>query len=177
MNLSRYPLIFGIMELKLTYAVSSDLPYIVEVYNSTVPGGEVTADTEPITVGEWTPWFNRHNLTDRPIHLLHAGGKTCGWMSFSTYKDRPAYDITVEVSIYLEEGHRKKGLGRRFLSMGLDDIGKHGILNVIGLIFTENKPSMRLFEDLGFEAWGVLPRVCVMEGIEKDVSILGKRLC
>jgi len=164
------------MDLRLITAIEEDLTYIVSIYNSVIPGGEVTADTVPVSKEDWLPWFRKHNKPSRPVFLLIENDTVCGWMSFSTFKDRPAYDITVEVSIYLDGKYRGRGLGKRFLSIGLDEISKHGVLNVIGLIFSENIPSMQLFEKLGFESWGTLPKVCVMKGREKSVSILGKRL-
>ena len=164
------------MSLSLEYAQITDLPYIVEVYNSIVAGGEVTADLKPVTQADWTPWFEKHNQKDRPVWLLQADGLTVGWMSFKDYHSRPAYKITAEVSLYLHENHRMQGLGEKFLLMGLEYIKKQGVKNVIGLVFSSNKPSTRLFAKTGFEVWGLLPDVCVIRGIQKDVLILGRQL-
>jgi phosphinothricin acetyltransferase len=46
----------------------------------------------------------------------------------------------------------------------------------MGLIFGHNTPSLKLFERFGFVRWGLLPRVTVLDGIERDVVILGRRL-
>jgi phosphinothricin acetyltransferase len=162
--------------LSLERAAADDLDYIVEVYNSIIPGGEVTADVEPVKPRDWMPWFVNHQKASRPVWILQVDGRRCGWMSFSDYYGRPAYDITAEVSIYLHEDYRGRGLGPDFLRKGLDYIKEHGVRNVLAFIFTANEPSMRLFEDLGFEEWGRLPGACLINGTEKDVSILGIRI-
>lgn len=164
------------MDLQLIPAREGDLPFITEVYNSIVPGGEVTADTAPVRPEDWLPWFRMRNSERYPVFLLSAAGQRCGWMGFSPFKGRPAYDISPEVSIYLHESWRGRGLGRRFLEMGLDEAARRGAKNALAVIFSENLASMRLFTGSGFEEWGRLPAVCSMNGREKDVSILGRRL-
>ena len=59
---------------------------------------------------------------------------------------------------------------RRFAAPAL------GIATVLGFIFAHNGPSIRLFETQGFSRWGLLPRVCEMDGVERDVAILGRRV-
>jgi L-amino acid N-acyltransferase YncA len=50
-----------------------------------------------------------------------------------------------------------------------------GITAMVGLIFAHNQPSLRLFERLGFEKWGLLPGVAQLDGVERDLTILGWR--
>ncbi|MEZ5008075.1 MAG: N-acetyltransferase family protein [Chitinophagales bacterium] len=164
------------MSLELKIASLENLPFIVEVYNSIIPGGQITADLNPVSVADWTPWFKQHNTEIRPVWLLMFEGKACGWMSFSDYKSRSAYDITAEISIYLDEHSRGKGLGGKFIRLGLSEIRKRGLKNVMAVIYAANRPSITLFESIGFEKWGLLPKVCEVKGEEKDVIILGLRL-
>ena len=42
--------------------------------------------------------------------------------------------------------------------------------------FQNNEPSLRLFEKLGFQRWGFLPRVAVLDGVERDLIIVGLRV-
>jgi phosphinothricin acetyltransferase len=149
------------MALQMRTATEDDLGFIVDVYNSIIPGGEVTADTEPVTTAAW---------------ILEKDGTPCGWMSFSDYYGRPAYAITAEVSIYLAEPWRRQGLGGKFLAMGLEYIRDHGVKSVLAFVFDSNLSSVRLFEQAGFSRWGLLPGACLINGTEKDVGILGIRL-
>lgn len=165
-----------VMKLHLLPAGEADLPYIVEVYNSVVPSGIVTADAHPVTEESRRTWLREHHHPERPVWILTADREPCGWMSFSDYYDRPAYDITAEVSIYLEERFRGRSLGKRFLRLGLDRMKATSLRNVVAFVFTVNTVSMRLFESAGFSNWGLMPATCLLHGTELDVAILGLRL-
>jgi len=52
-----------------------------------------------------------------------------------------------------------------------------GINTFIGFSFSHNEPSLKLFYGYGFESWGHLPKVDIFNGIERDLTILGKRVC
>jgi len=50
------------------------------------------------------------------------------------------------------------------------------VANVLGFVFAHNMPSVTLFEAHGFHRWGLLPKVCEIDGVERDVLILGRRI-
>jgi phosphinothricin acetyltransferase len=157
-------------------ASEADLPAIVEVYNATIPGRMVTADTEPVTVESRIPWFRAHNARTRPLWIVEDDGTLCAWMSFNSFYGRPAYNPTVEVSIYVAETHRRRGLGRGLLQLAITRAPNCDVKTLLGFIWAHNEPSLRLFEAQGFERWGNLPRVAVLDGVERDVIILGRRV-
>jgi phosphinothricin acetyltransferase len=164
------------MAYQFRNALITDLPYIVEVYNSIIPLGNVTADLFPVTVADWTPWFQQHQSPLRPIYILQKDGLDCGWMSFSDYKARTAYNITAEISIYLAEEYRGKGWAYHFIEIGLNKLKEKGLKNVMAVIYADNIASIALFKKLHFTQWGLLPAVCNVKGVLKDVVILGKSL-
>lgn len=154
-----------------------DLPKIVDIYNSTIPSRMVTADTEPVSVESRMLWFHEHNTETRPLWIVEDSQyNTLGWVSFSSFYGRPAYKGTVEVSIYMDESCRGKGLGKQVLGYCIDNAGKFGVKTLLGFIFLHNEPSLKLFSHFGFEAWGTLPDVAVLDGVERTLIILGKRL-
>lgn len=164
------------MNIEFTYAVLSDLPKIVETYNSTVASRMVTADLEPVTVISKLQWFNAHNHKKRPLWLVNCDGEYAGWMSFNSFYGRPAYDGTVEVSIYLEEKFRGKGIGNFCLEKAIYSCGDLGVKNLLGFIFAHNESSIQLFKKFGFETWAHLPGVALMDEVERDLIILGKKI-
>lgn len=157
-------------------AVESDLPSIVAIYNSTIAGRRVTADLEPVSVESRLAWFRVHDAARRPLWVAEAGGDVVGWLSFSDFYGRPAYGSSVEVSIYLAEGARGRGLGRAFLEKAIAAGPAYGVKTLLGFIFGHNEPSLRLFERYGFDRWGTLPRVASLDGIERDLVIVGRRV-
>jgi L-amino acid N-acyltransferase YncA len=158
------------------FATSKDLPAIIHTYNSTIPSRLVTADLEPVSVTDKLAWFNAHANNKRPLWIVKYNQEYAGWMSFNSFYGRPAYDGTVEVSIYLEETVRGKGVGKECLQKAIQAAPSLNIQNLLGFIFGHNEPSLKLFAKFGFEKWAHLPKVANMDGVERDLIILGKRI-
>ncbi len=157
-------------------ATEADLPAVVAIYNATVPGRMVTADTEPVTVESRRPWFQTHDPRTRPLWVVVDHGRVCAWLSFKSFYGRPAYQPTAEVSIYVAESHRRRGLGGGLLDRAIAHAPRGDIRTLLGFIFGHNRPSLELFERRGFERWGQFPRVAVLDGIERDLVIVGRRV-
>jgi L-amino acid N-acyltransferase YncA len=164
------------MELIYKNATIKDLDKIVEIYNSTVASRIVTADTEPVTVESKLKWFNEHSPEKRPLWIVVLNNETIGWVSFQSFYGRPAYNATVEVSIYLHEQYRGKGFGKMILKYCIDHCADYGINTLLGFIFAHNEPSLQLFKSFGFENWATLPNIAVLDGIERSLIIVGKRI-
>lgn len=160
----------------LTDAERTDLPGIVDIYNSTIPGRMVTADLEPVTVDSRLKWFEEHSADRRPLWVLKDEGTIIAWISFQSFHSRPAYNATAEISIYIAEGHRGKGIGSFLVEKALAECPRLGIDNVVGLVFGHNAPSLALLKKFGFKEWGRLPRVAVLDGVERDLVMIGINL-
>ena len=164
-------------ELKFRDASKTDLEKIVEIYNSTIPSRMVTADLEPVSVESRKKWFDEHNSSKRPLWVVeNKSNEIIGWVSFQSFYGRPAYNATVEVSIYMEKEQRGRGLGKQILQYCIDNAPKFGIKTLLGFIFSHNEPSLKLFRYFGFEDWGTLPNVAELDGQERGLKILGKRI-
>lgn len=161
------------MTIEFKYALQEDLPKIVETYNSTIASRLVTADLEPVSVDSKLAWFNAHSKNKRPLWIVTCNKQYAGWMSFNSFYGRPAYDGAVEVSIYLEETFRKKGLGKKCLEKAIDEAPGLQIHTLLGFIFGHNTASLNLFYQFGFEEWAKLPEIANMDGIMRDLIIVG----
>lgn len=158
-------------------ARQEDLAGIVQIYNSTVPSHIVTADTEPVSVESRQAWFDAHNPEKHPLWVVEdQNGHMVGWASFQPFYGRPAYAATVEVSIYLDESSKGRGLGKQILQYCITRAPDYGIKTLLGFIFEHNQPSLNLFYNLGFQLWGNLPHIAFLDGKEFGLHILGKRL-
>ena len=164
------------MQWQYRLANAADLPQIVAIYNSTVASRQVTADTEPVSVESRQAWFAAHQGPDRPLWVVEQGDQVVAWLSFSSFYGRPAYQGTAEVSIYLAESVRGKGLGQFLLQSAINFAPSIALHTLLGFVFGHNTPSIRLFERLGFTTWGHLPCVAQLDGVERDLLILGLRL-
>lgn len=169
-------MIFLIDNLTFRHASIDDLPMIVEIYNATIPSRMVTADTEPVSVEDRLTWFYEHHPERRPLWVVEHEVSICGWVSLQSFYGRPAYRATAEVSIYLHEDFRGKGLGKQILTRVFAECPKLGIDTLLGFIFAHNEPSLRLFTSLGFVKWAHLPEVATLDGVKRDLLILGKKI-
>lgn len=163
--------------IKFRDATNRDLERIVDIYNTTIASRMVTADTEPVTVDDRQKWFDEHSASRRPLWIVQdSGDQTIGWVSFQSFYGRPAYDGTVELSIYLDTNVRGKGLGKQILQYCIQHAPKFGIKTLLAFIFSHNEPSLKLFEHFGFEDWATLPHIAELDGEERSLKILGKRI-
>lgn len=163
--------------MKIRHAIEADLSIIVEIYNSTIPSRTVSADTEPVSVEQRLPWFREHDSEKRPIWVAESEGEIVGWLSLSDFYDRrPAYHRTAEIGVYVREDHRGRGVGRRLLEETIRRAPGLGIKTLTAGAFAHNEPSLKLFEHFGFEQWARFPRVAELDGIERDLVVLGLRL-
>ena len=158
-----------------------DLPAIVAIYNSTVASREATADTEPVTIESRRRWFAEHAPDIRPLWVAEDQSGTgpdqiAGWLSFSNFYGRPAYAGTAELSIYIREDARGKGLGHYLVRSAINFAPQISVHTLLGFIFGHNVASLRLFDSFGFERWANLPGVATLDGIERDLIIVGKRI-
>lgn len=157
-------------------ATLQDLPAIVSIYNSSIPARLATADTEAVTVQSRVKWLKAHNPQTRPLWVWESENEITAWLSLNDFYGRPAYRHTVEVSVYVHPLHHGKGLGRKMVTAALERAGEFDIHTFLGFIFSHNAPSIGLFKQLGFETWGEMPNIAVLDDLEHSLTILGKRV-
>jgi phosphinothricin acetyltransferase len=157
-------------------ALESDLPIVIDIYNATVPTRMVTAELEPTTVEARLPWFREHSPEQHPFWVVESDGEVIGWLDFKKFLPRCAYRGTAEISVYVDDKFRRQGVARRLLEEAIARAPSLGITAFVGLIFAHNEPSLKLFERLGFERWGLLPRVARLDNLERDLTIVGRHV-
>ena len=153
-----------------------DLETIVRIYNSAIPGRLATADTEPVSTESRRAWFQDRDVARHPLWVFESEGRVSAWLSFSKFYGRPAYATTSEVSIYVDPAVQRRGVAKRLMEHALAQGPGLGLKTLLGFVFAHNAPSVRLCKAYGFDQWGHLPRVAVLDGVERDLLILGRRL-
>jgi phosphinothricin acetyltransferase len=155
-------------------AVEADLPAIIEIYNAIVPTRMVTAELEPTTVEARLPWFREHSPDEYPFWVAESDGRVIGWLDFKKFLPRCAYRGTAEISVYVDEQFRRRGVGQRLLEEAVARSPSLGITALVGLIFGHNEPSLKLFQRFGFERWGFFPAVAQLDGVKRDLIVMGQ---
>jgi len=111
-----------------------------------------------------------------PIWVADLDGAIAGWLSFREFLPRCAYRDTVELSVYVSEQFRRRGVGRKLLQEAIARGPQLGMHSLVGLIFGHNEPSIALFRLAGFERWGLLPGVARVDEIPRDLTIFGRHI-
>lgn len=157
-------------------ATEADLQDIVDIYNASIPGRLATADTEPVSVESRRAWLRDRDVSRHPLWVLEHQHRIAGWLSIGKFHARPAYAPTGEVSVYVAPAAHRRGLATLLMQQALARAPALGLKTFVGLVFAHNHPSVELCRRFAFETWGHLPRVAVLDGVERDVLILGRRL-
>jgi phosphinothricin acetyltransferase len=160
----------------IVHASWEDLPAIVDIYNSTIALRRATADLEPITVESRLAWFDQHRPDRRPLWAAKRDGRLLAWASLSDFYGRPAYSATAELSVYVAEDCRGTGVGSLLVRHALAASPDLGVRTLLGFVFGHNEPSLALLRKFGFKPWGYYPRVAELDGVERDLAVLGLRI-
>ena len=157
-------------------AINADLPSIVAIYNAAIPCQVVTADLVPVTIKSRLAWFQAHSADHYPLWVIETNGTIAGWLGFQPFYGRPAYQTTAELSLYIHPDCQRQGIGRKLLEQAIETAPALKLATLIGFIFADNHPSLRLFQRLDFEQWGYLPRVAQFDKGSQDLAILGRQI-
>ena len=139
--------------LVVRHTVASDLDAINDIYNHEVRHGTATWDEEPWSIEQRRAWFEQHDQST-PVLVAELDGGVVGFAYLSLYRPKVGYRFTRENTVYVEPGHRGRGVGRRLLEALHEEARRAGVHAVIAVIEAENATSIRLHERLGFELIG-----------------------
>jgi phosphinothricin acetyltransferase len=139
-------------------ARDADLDVVAAIYAHEVRTGVATFDLAPPPRGYWEA---RLASTEPGDHLVvaEADGGVLGYAYSSSYRPRPAYAHTREVSVYLAADARRRGLGRRLYGDLLRRLRRDGMHTAVALIALPNDASLALHRACGFEEVGVMREV------------------
>ena len=93
-----------------------------------------------------------------------------GYAYAAPFHRRGAYRWSVEVSVYVDEGERGRGVGPLLVARLLEEMRERGFVNAFGGITLPNDASVRLFEDFGFEQIALQKQVGFKLGRWHDVG-------
>jgi phosphinothricin acetyltransferase len=151
----------------------SDLNAITEIYNEAIQTTTATFDTEPKTEEEQKVWFDSHG-TQYPIVVEESNGAVVGWASLSKWSDRCGYSGTAEISLYVKQEFRGKGMGRKLMEAIISEGRRVGLHTIIARIAEGNDVSVHLAESFGFRHIGVMKEVGRKFGRLLDVHLMQK---
>lgn len=146
-------------DITIRPATRADLPRLTEIYNHYVINTPITFDLKPCTVEERAHWFAEHNDGARYRMFVaqddREKGRVIGFAGSGRFRDRAAYDTTVETTIYCAPEATGRGVGTMMYRVLLDVLKDQDINRITAGITMPNDASIRLHERFGFTRVGV----------------------
>jgi phosphinothricin acetyltransferase len=150
----------------------ADVPALLDIYNHYVVHTHVTFDLEPRTLEQRLAWFHTFDSHGRHQCFVAAqAGQPIGWASSMPFKERAAYDTSVETSVYLAPDATGRGTGRKLYDALLEALEGVDVHRAYGGIAQPNTPSVRLHEAVGFTRAGIYREVGRKFGQFWDVAV------
>ncbi|SIS71871.1 phosphinothricin acetyltransferase [Chryseobacterium ureilyticum] len=143
---------------------------IANIYKQGIETGIATFET---TVPTWETW--------NEIKLLHSrfvavdNNDVLGWVALSKVSDRCVYEGVAEVSIYIAENHRGKGVGKILMENVIKESETNGIWTLQSGMFAENEATIALHKIVGFRIIGYREKIGKLAGVWKDNVIMERR--
>jgi L-amino acid N-acyltransferase len=157
--------------LNILRATIEHIGSITNIYNEAVLNSTATFDTEVKSVEEQRLWFNEHS-DKYPILVAKENDLIIGWASLSRWSGRCAYADTAEISIYIKDNYRGKGIGTKLLQKVLEEGRNGGLHTVLARIVEGSDASIRLHKKAGFEYIGIMKEVGKKFDMLLDVHIM-----
>jgi phosphinothricin acetyltransferase len=142
--------------IRIRDASRADLAAITEIYNYYVIHTPITFDTEPFTPEQRADWFDDH-CDGRRYRLLVAeeNSQIVGYAGTGRFRAKPAYDTSVEATIYCASGATGRGIGTKLYDALFEAIASEDINRILGGITLPNEASLVLHRRFGFKEVGI----------------------
>lgn len=141
-------------------AGDAELAGINEIYNHYVLTHSATFDLEPVSLDGRREWASHYAATGRYRLLVAVDGPTVlGYATSSVFRDRRAYDRTIETSVYIAPDATGRGVGRALYDALFAALDGEDLHRAIAGIALPNPPSVALHERVGFTKVGHLTEV------------------
>lgn len=130
--------------------------------------------TFEVKAPEWNIWNNAHRSNCRLV-AQSSENKILGWAALSPISKRSAYQGVADMSIYIGETARGKGVGKALLTRLIEDSEQDGVWTLQSGIMAENIASIKLHLACGFRIVGRRERIGKLNGVWRDTVLLERR--
>ncbi len=161
------------MDIRL--ARLEDAEAIRQIYNREVSTSTVTFDLVPRSLEDQITWQQARSGA-HAVLVAEIDDEVVGFASLSPYRDRPAYNSTVEDSVYVRSDQRGRRVGHALLAELVATAGQHGFHTIMARIVGDHEASIGLHAALGFAPVGTEREVGRKFGRWLDVVIMQRLL-
>ncbi len=158
------------MDFEISPMAPEDWSGVSAVYAQGIATGAATFETE---VPPWERWSAAHHPRCRLVARGLDG--IVGWAALSPVSARSVYGGVAEVSVYVADAHRGRGIGRALLEALVAESERNGLWTLQAGIFAENQVSIALHRKAGFREVGKRERLGRLHGRWRDIVLMERR--
>lgn len=152
-------------EILIRPARRDDLPALVGIYNHYVANGHANFTTEQQTVASRSAWFDGYAGGPHRLLVAQAENRVVGYAGSARYRPAPAFDHTVETSVYLHPDERGRGTGSRLYAALLDALAGEPVHLAVAGVALPNAASVALHRRHGFREVGTFEEYARKRGV------------
>ena len=146
--------------MKISLAKKKDLNGINDIYNYYISNTAYTFDISKRAIAEKNEWFNQFKNSKTSICLVgYENKELVGFVCSTKFREKEAYNQSLETSIYISEKYKGRGFGKKLMSELITRLKSTNIKNLYALITYPNKTSINLHKTLNFTKVGTLNNV------------------
>ena len=149
---------------------ANDWEQVRSIYLEGIRSGNSTFETD---APSWEKWNEGHLPFGRLV--MRDEEKVLGWAALGPVSKRDVYRGVAEVTVYVTESARGKGIGRALLEALIAESKKNGIWTLQASIFPENTASVGLHLRSGFREVGRRERIAMLSGVWRDTILFERR--
>ena len=161
--------------MDIRVATLADAEAVRSIYNHEVEHGTATFDLVPRTLEEQQAWI-RERAGALGVVVAEHEGRVIGFASLSPYRSKPAYNTTVEDSVYVDRDARGLGAGKALLTEVIGMAEARGFHTIVAHISDPEGASVALHRACGFTIVGVQKEVGRKFGRWLDVVLMQRML-
>jgi len=136
--------------MRIRSAAPADLPALVGLYNGYVATSPCTFDVEPFPVEARRPWLEQFAAQGRYRLLVAEEERLLGYAGSLRFRDKRAYETSIETTVYVAPDQHGKGIATRLYSALFEALRGEDVHRALAGITLPNDASIRLHERFGF---------------------------
>jgi L-amino acid N-acyltransferase YncA len=137
-------------EIVIRDAVEADLPVILDIYNDVVVNTTAVYSEKPHTLQMRADWYLDRVNNGFPVYVAELNGDITGFCSFGHFRAWPCYRYTAELSLYVAENYRGRGISKIMLQALIDRAQEMNIHALLAGVSADNQISVNLHRSFGF---------------------------
>ena len=163
--------------VKIRSGREADVPALNEIYNHYVRATPITFDVVPSTLEQRLGWFRQFDELGRlRIVVAESAGEAIGYATSLPFRAKPAYETSVETTIYLKPDAAARGTGTLLYRELFGRLGGEDLRRALAGVTLPNPASVALHGKFGFRSVGVFHEVGRKLGRYWDVEWFEKEL-